>query len=155
MRITALILAGGSLLLGGAAAFAQDAAAGQTVFEARCTGCHGSGGMGGELGPRITDRVQGQSEEALATVVREGFPTRGMPGFQISDGDLANLVAYLKTFRPPAQERERITVQTIDGETLSGRVMNQSNWSLQLLNDYGRLNLLRKEGDLYRDGPGV
>lgn len=150
MRITALIVAGGCLLFSGPAALAQDAAAGQRVFETSCTGCHGSGGMGGELGPRITDRVQGKDDAALATVVREGFPNSGMPGFQLTDGDLANLVAYLHTFRPPAQERERISVQTIDGETLSGEVMNQSNWSLQLLNDYGRLNLLRRDGDLYR-----
>ena len=150
MRISALILAGGSLLFSGTAATAQDAAAGQTVFETRCTGCHGSGGMGGELGPRITDRVQGKDDAALATVVREGFPNSGMPGFQLADEELANLVAYLHTFEPPTQPRERITVRTIDGETLSGEVMNQSNWSLQLLNDYGRLVLLRKEGDTYR-----
>lgn len=150
MKIATLILASGSLLLSGTTAFAQDVVAGQGIFEARCAGCHGGGGTGGELGPRITDRVQRHDDEGLATVVQEGFPNSGMPGFQLNDADRANLIAYLRTFVPPDAERERKTVETLNGETLEGEVMNESNWGVQLLNDYGRLTLLRKDGDLYR-----
>jgi len=55
---------------------AQTADSGQTTFVNRCAGCHGTDGNGGELGPAIATRV----------------PT-------LSDQDLANIIAYVRTLQ--------------------------------------------------------
>jgi mono/diheme cytochrome c family protein len=75
-----------------------DAAAGQPVFSGLCNSCHpnANAGIGPALyGPQFTDRYP--EDPALAAVIRQG--KGGMPAFsttQLSDQDLANLVAYLR-----------------------------------------------------------
>ena len=58
---------------------AQTPDAGRQVFVARCAGCHGSDGNGGELGPGIATRVPLRSDADLATLLRQGLPGAGMP----------------------------------------------------------------------------
>src|SRR5215831_1083965 len=47
--------------------------AGRPVFVARCAGCHGTDGNGGELGPNIATRVPTRTDQELTTVVRQGL----------------------------------------------------------------------------------
>ena len=61
-------------LLMGPAAMAQGPDAGRQVFAARCAGCHGSDGNGGELGPGIATRVPTRTDQELTTLFRQGLP---------------------------------------------------------------------------------
>ena len=44
---------------------------------------------------------------AGSTVLREGLPGRGMPAFSLGDQESRDLVAYLRTLRPPPRRGER------------------------------------------------
>src|SRR5215470_11679076 len=80
-------------------ASAQDA--GRQVFVARCAGCHGTDGNGGELGPNIAPRVPARTDQELTAVVRQGFVASGMPAFaNLGDSDVAALVQFLRTIKP-------------------------------------------------------
>jgi mono/diheme cytochrome c family protein len=75
-----------------------DAAAGQPVFAAQCNGCHpgANAGIGPAVyGPQLAQRYP--EDGPLAAIIRQG--KGGMPGFspaQVSDQELASLVAYLR-----------------------------------------------------------
>src|SRR5438067_8104466 len=98
--------------VGGARGLAQDA--GRQVFAARCAGCHGSDGNGGELGPGIATRVPTRTDEELATLLKQGLPVAGMPAFaNLSASDASALIQFLRTLKPragTAPERTRVTV---------------------------------------------
>src|SRR5262249_30728512 len=76
-------------------------APGRTTFVARCAGCHGSDGNGGELGPAITTRVPTRTDQDLSTVIHDGLPAAGMPAFEnLTASESADLVRFLRTLRP-------------------------------------------------------
>lgn len=80
----------------GAPAKAGDAAAGQTVFQQNCDGCHPGGNAG--TGPAL--RGRGLTAERISTQVRNGGG--GMPAFppnRISDQQLADVVAYVMSLQ--------------------------------------------------------
>ncbi len=148
MRLAALVVAS---LLSAGAAFAQAPAPGRRQFERICARCHGGDGNGGELGPGIVTRLFARSDQELAALVRDGLPGAGMPGFPLPDEDMRALVGFLRTLEPThGSEPVRTSLETTDGRTLSGLVLNQTSWDLQLLSDDRRLHLLRKEGGRYR-----
>lgn len=80
-----------------------DAAAGQEKFAGSCAGCHGANAEGG-MGPKL-DKAKAWTAEQFTAAVREGkTPDRTlgmvMPHFtteQVSDAELNNIHAYLKT----------------------------------------------------------
>ena len=149
MRV--FIWACGALLLG-APAGAQAPDAGRQVFVARCAGCHGSDGNGGELGPGIANRVPLRSDADLATLLKQGLPGAGMPSFgTLTDQESADVVRFVRTLRPRAgsgPERGKVTLD--GGRTLEGLVLNRSANDMQMLGDDQSLHLLRKNGNAYR-----
>jgi alcohol dehydrogenase (cytochrome c) len=139
------------LLLVAAAALAQAPGAGRRQYETVCSRCHGGDGNGGELAPGIVTRLFARDDTQLAALIREGLPGAGMPGFPIADGDMAALVSFLRTLRARrGTAPERVTVETTDGRTLTGRALNQTSVDVQLLADDGRVHLLRRAGALAR-----
>jgi alcohol dehydrogenase (cytochrome c) len=142
-------------LFAAATATAQNPDAGRQVFVARCAGCHGTDGNGGELGPNIATRVPTRTDQELTTVVRQGLIASGMPAFaNLSDSDATALIQFLRTLKPRAGSApERATVGLAGGAGLSGLVLNKSQFDMQLLGDDRRLHLLRKSagaGNSYR-----
>src|SRR5262249_27665476 len=116
-----------------------------------CSRCHGGDGNGGELGPGIVTRLAARDDDGLAALVRDGLPAAGMPGFPIPDPEMRELVAVLRTPRPPRSAvPERVTVETTDGRTLQGLALNRTSVDLQLLSDDHRIHLLRRVGERYR-----
>jgi alcohol dehydrogenase (cytochrome c) len=138
------------IAVSGVAAQAPDA--GRQVFVARCAGCHGSDGNGGELGPGIANRVPLRSDTDLATLLKQGLPGAGMPSFgTLTESESADVVRFLRTLRPRAgsgPERGKVTLD--GGRTLEGLVLNRSANDMQLLGDDQSLHLLRKNGNTYR-----
>jgi cytochrome c oxidase cbb3-type subunit III len=73
-------------------------ATGQTLFMQNCAFCHGRDAGGGETGPSLTTSklvAQDQNGDKIAPVVRNGRPEKGMPRFNLSEQDLAGVVAFL------------------------------------------------------------
>jgi alcohol dehydrogenase (cytochrome c) len=103
------------------------------------------------MGPGIVTRLAARSDADLAALVRGGLPAKGMPGISLSSPDLRQLLAFLRTLRPPeADAPSRVRVETVDGATLDGVALNRSSVDLQLLGDDGRLYLLRPSGARHR-----
>jgi alcohol dehydrogenase (cytochrome c) len=125
---------------------------GRANFEARCSGCHGADGNGGELGPSIIRRVAGRDDAQLATLIREGLPTRGMPPNGAPDAEMKQMIAFIRTLRRNTGVKPvRGTFQTADGKSLTGLIVNQTLGDAQLRTDDNALHLLRKAGDGYRE----
>ncbi len=72
-----------------------DAAAGKTVFEAKCGGCHAALGMEAGVGPKLAGI--NWSDEQIRTQVKNG--KGAMPGGLVSGTDLANVVAYVQSIQ--------------------------------------------------------
>ena len=134
-------------------AWAQDVDPGRVLFENRCARCHGADGNGGELGPAIRGRLSSRNDQQLAALVRQGLPNLGMPPNQVTDVEMVPLTRFLRSLQPRAGSRPvvREKVQTIDGKTLDGEVMNQGFDDLQLKTGDQRVHLLRRVGQRYRE----
>lgn len=95
-----------------APAGAADLAAGQALYVANCTACHGAKGDGnGPAAVALTPKPANftaatfwasKTDEQLIATIRGGRPGTSMTGFTtLSDADLANVVAWLRTLAPP------------------------------------------------------
>ena len=131
-------------LLAIAACFAQPSDAGRCQFESRCAACHGVDANGGEHGPAIAARLAGHTDPELAAVIRQGFPSSGMPAFSLSDAEMGPLVSHLRTLEPREEPPVHRRVETTGGETLEGSVLGKGYDDLQLLASDGRIHLLRR-----------
>jgi mono/diheme cytochrome c family protein len=83
------------------AAAGGDAAQGAIVFGQKCAGCHGDQGQGG-VGPALKNSkfVQGGDQPVIDTILN-GRPGTAMSAWKgrITDADLANLLAHLKSWQ--------------------------------------------------------
>jgi mono/diheme cytochrome c family protein len=71
-----------------------DAAAGEAVYTATCSGCHGAAGEGG-TGPALSDVVADHSEEHMISVIYYGDGTMPAYGGTLAEQDIADVVAYI------------------------------------------------------------
>lgn len=72
--------------------------AGQPIFVSQCGFCHGRDGMGGESGPDLTRAAlvaQDVRGDKIGPAIRNGRVDKGMPAFNLNDGDLAAVVAFI------------------------------------------------------------
>ena len=85
---------------------AESLAAGRQRFEARCGGCHGADGMGGERAPAIgsVDRERLRSDDAVRSLIHDGIPDAGMPGFTLMEPELSQITAFVRSRVTPARE---------------------------------------------------
>jgi len=84
-----------------------DVDAGRRLFQGMCTECHGAGGTGAEAPslnrPRLTHAAD---DMALANVIANGIPNTAMPRIRrFTDGELAQLVAYVRSLGKTPRER--------------------------------------------------
>lgn len=74
------------------------AAAGETVFVANCSGCHGIDGLGGEdkVGANLTEKTY--APELIIDTVLDGAGTT-MPSFanRLENQEIADVAAYIPT----------------------------------------------------------
>jgi mono/diheme cytochrome c family protein len=105
------------LLAATARAQAPPREAGQRLYEALCSRCHGIEGVGGQ-GPALRQPVlrQAPDDEALRGIILGGIPGAGMPSIigSATPTELNQLVAYVRALgRRPAE--------TVDGSPTRGR----------------------------------
>jgi alcohol dehydrogenase (cytochrome c) len=82
----------------------QPAVEGARLFAARCAGCHGSDGAGGEHGPSIveTRRSRTRADRNIHDLIRNGIPDAGMPAFPLPEPELQALAGFVISLRAPA-----------------------------------------------------
>jgi cytochrome c len=95
------------LIVAAGPAFAQDAAAGKTVYSKKCQSCHAADGNGNsamanalkvEFKPLSSDEVQKMSDADLKKVITMGMgKMKGVTGLMPAEVD--GLVAYLHTMK--------------------------------------------------------
>ena len=72
---------------------------GKQLFLGMCSNCHGVAGGGGE-GPNLNRPVLSRApdDQALAAVIRDGIPDRGMPRIRsFTDAELNAMVAFVRS----------------------------------------------------------
>jgi alcohol dehydrogenase (cytochrome c) len=149
MQLVPVVVATLVVLASARPAVAQSVA-GRAVFEQRCAQCHGGDGNGGEMGPPIAVRLPALTDADIATLVREGRPTRGMPPQVVPATDMAALLRHLRSIERREAPLPRRTVHTIDGRTLEGDVLGEGVDDLQLRTADKRVHLFRKDGERVR-----
>lgn len=136
------------VLLGSGPAFAQrfhvanEAERGEQVYQANCVTCHGL--EGDEV--RGIDFAKGQyrrvsSDEDLLRIIRDGIPGTSMPPNKLTDVQLANLVAYLRSLT--ATE----TLTSLPGDAARGQVIVEGKGNC--------LNCHRIKANGSRSGPDL
>src|SRR6266852_3760753 len=82
---------------------------GKALFRQDCSFCHGRDAAGGESGPDLTRSrlvtadVRG---DKIGAVVRNGRPDKGMPRFDLSDQQIAGLVAFIHAQQNAAPKKK-------------------------------------------------
>jgi putative heme-binding domain-containing protein len=112
---------------------AGDAGHGKELFYGApaCSTCHMIQGKGGRLGPDLTTAGSSRSTEYLVESVRN--PTR-----RLAQG----IFEAMKEF---PQEYESVSVVTSDGTKLSGVVLNEDQFTLQMLDSREQLHIFEKD----------
>jgi cytochrome c oxidase cbb3-type subunit III len=100
--------------VGGREAPTGDAANGERIFRATCTGCHIVNGRGGELGPNLSRIGSARSRATLKEKVR-GTSSIIRPGY------------------------EPVTLVMKDGQRVRGVKKNEDDWSIQIMDTGTRL----------------
>ena len=139
-----------------AAAFlqAQTTDPGRVQFEGHCAVCHGRDARGGELGPAILTRIGNFNNAELANLIHTGLPNSGMPGNNLSDSETQALIAFLQSLKTAADGAPlaHMTVSLVNGQKLTGVILNQGSSDMQMLADSDqRVHLLRRAGVNYRE----
>lgn len=73
---------------------------GRSLFRQDCSFCHGRNAAGGEGGPDLTRSklvTADSGGDKIGPVARNGRPDKGMPGFELSEQQIAGLVAFIHT----------------------------------------------------------
>lgn len=86
-------------------------AAGEDLYTANCTGCHGQRGEGG-IGPALNSKelMESVSDAQFFSLIRTGVPGTGMPawgqvfGGPLTDEEVRQVVAFLGSLEPAAAE---------------------------------------------------
>lgn len=112
---------------------AGNAVHGKELFygTAACATCHMLNGKGGRLGPDLSSVGGSRSFEYLVDSMRK-------PSKRLAQG----ISEPLKDF---SQEYETVTVVTADGMKLTGVVLNEDNFTLQMMDTREQLRLLEKD----------
>ena len=127
---------------------------GKQVFENKCAICHGSDANGGEFAPGILTRIISRSDADLKSVITDGLPVRGMPPFKLEPSELDSVTAYLRGLKPPRRgdlAPIEVSLELIDGRKMSGVSVNRTFMDMQVRTADGRVHLLRKSGERYRE----
>jgi PQQ-dependent dehydrogenase (methanol/ethanol family) len=91
--------------------WSQDSAANskpdaEKTYAAQCAVCHGANARGGEYGPALTenDDLRDKSVEWFRDAIKNGFPTAGMPPFNLDAGELDALATLIHSYNSPASQ---------------------------------------------------
>lgn len=99
---------------------------GKKTFSANCAFCHGSNAKGGESGPDLLRSVvvlHDENGEGIAPVVLNGRPDKGMPKFNLSSAQIAEIAAFLHDrVRAAAMRGTYEILNIVVGDSKAGEV---------------------------------
>jgi cytochrome c oxidase cbb3-type subunit 3 len=82
---------------------------GGSLFRQDCSFCHGRDAGGGESGPDLTRSklvTEDREGDRIGPIVRNGRPEKGMPRFEVSDQQIAGLMAFIHTQQNEAAKKK-------------------------------------------------
>jgi mono/diheme cytochrome c family protein len=91
-------------------------ARGKTIYSVNCQFCHGADIRGGDSGPSLLRSalvLDDQHGELITPVVQNGRPDAGMPKFSFTKEQVADVAAFLHTFRAAGYDESRIKPPSI------------------------------------------
>ncbi len=127
---------------------------GTELFERHCTLCHAGDGRGTNRGPNILPFARSSNVDAIAALIQAGRPNDGMPAFDLGDAALRSLAGHLKALSAETASSTRPVIETvpiINGAPIQGEVLNRSGFDAQVRDQDGRIHLLQRIGDAYRE----
>jgi len=83
---------------------------GRALYSVNCAFCHGADTRGGDSGPSLLRSgvvLDDQNGELIAPIVQNGRPDRGMPRFAFSADQVADVAAFIHTFRAAGYDESR------------------------------------------------
>jgi cytochrome c oxidase cbb3-type subunit III len=112
----------------------QDPAAvarGKDLYGANCAFCHGNEATGGNSGPDLLRSVlvnHDEEGELIGPVIRQGRTSKGMPGFNLPNGQISDLVAFLHQRNRDARLRFTYKVPNVAiGDPMAGKAYFESH----------------------------
>jgi mono/diheme cytochrome c family protein len=100
-------------------------ARGSQLYSANCAFCHGSDAHGGEVGPNLLRSptvLNDQRGEVIATVVQSGRLERGMPKFDMTMEQVADIAAFIHSISIVSSESAFDRQRALVGNAAAGRV---------------------------------
>ena len=83
---------------------------GKTQYGVHCAFCHGADTRGGDSGPSLLRSqvvLEDQYGELIAPIVKNGRLDRGMPKFALADDQIADIAAFIHSFRAAGYDESR------------------------------------------------
>src|SRR5215469_690575 len=100
-------------------------ALGKDLYIANCAFCHGKEATGGNTGPDLLRSVlvnHDEKGELIGPVIRQGRTSKGMPGFDLPNSQISDLVAFLHQRNRDARLRFTYKVPSVAiGDALAGK----------------------------------
>ncbi len=138
------------------------AAVGEDAYQTRCALCHGSDGAGTDRARSILIKIHRSRPDQLATIVTNGVPSKGMPAIEMPADELELLISYLKDLAravspaardPRAPQPRDGSLPLVDGGSISGNILNESGFDAQVQTADGKIHLLRRDGEAFKEPP--
>ena len=119
MKIVILSLITGAVFAQPAVSISSPLEEGRLRFNARCAGCHGQDGLGGERAPTIGrgGRFRSEDEAGLRDLIRQGLPDAGMPAFNVSSTELEQLATFVQSRVLP------LAKTNVGGDAANGKML--------------------------------
>lgn len=89
---------------------------GQKLYVANCGFCHGATATGGENGPDLVRSVLALHDEGgdeIGPVIRKGSPEKGMPAFPMTDEQIVDIAAFIRSRQLAAINRRDYEIQNV------------------------------------------
>src|SRR6058998_2721975 len=89
---------------------------GKALYSVNCQFCHGADTRGGDSGPSLLRSglvLDDRSGELMAPVIQNGRTDRGMPKFAFSNDQVADVAAFIHTFRAAGYDESRVKPPSI------------------------------------------
>jgi cytochrome c oxidase cbb3-type subunit 3 len=103
---------------------------GKAAYGVNCNFCHGSDARGGEGGPNLLRSqlvLDDQNGELIAPVVQNGRIDQGMPKFNMTNAQIAEIAAYIHSFRVGGNDESRmVPLSVLVGDAKAGEAYFKS-----------------------------
>ncbi len=112
---------------------------GRIQFQKTCGFCHGPNANGGSTGPNLMRSAVVRHDEKgdkIGPVIRNGFPDKGMPAFQLTNDQIMDIVAFL-SFRLDESDR-RSAAHTSANYSLSKLLVGNAKAGKEFFNGAGK-----------------